>query len=90
MTDTSLDPAIVARFRNMKPPYLGLAYIRLAQDIRDEAVAQMAVKVEAACAELDEIAERSGYGSIGVVVERLIEQCGLSYSLDRNAELTDG
>lgn len=44
--------------------------------------ARLRAVVEAACTELDRIAEQSGWGSIGVVVERLMEAFQLDVSGD--------
>jgi predicted nucleic acid-binding Zn-ribbon protein len=41
VTDTSLDSTIIARFRAATPPYLGTTYVRIAQELRDEAVADL-------------------------------------------------
>lgn len=45
--------------------------------------------VEAACEDLDQLAERTGHGDIGVIVERLIRELGLSYPFNES-EATDG
>lgn len=43
--------------------------------------ARMRTVVTGACGDLNDLAERTGNGDIGVVVERLIDELGLTYPL---------
>lgn len=45
--------------------------------------------VEIACEDLDKLAERTGNGDIGLVVERLVDELGLSYPYDEPREPHD-